>query len=482
MRTKIIATIGPATIDPASLRALRAAGMSMVRLNGSHADAEWHRTAIRTIRETLPDVPILLDIPGRKIRTMQLAHEPAFRTGDRVVLTTDRSQDGSVKVPVSHGRLHELVSPGDGILADDGTLRFTVESIDGPDIVCVAGCSGTLRSRKGINLPKISLDGPIVTSRDLELIGLAKDAGVDFLGVSFVESRDHIRQVREAIAADAPRIVAKVENAVGLRNTEEIAEAADAIMIDRGDLAVETSFESLAIAQKSIIHAARRHAKPVIVATEMLHSMIHAPLPTKAEVSDVSNAVFDGASALMLSGETAIGKYPIDCVAIMRRIAESTEAFLNAAPVDAAPDATTTIPTAIGGAARFICEVLPITKVVCVTRKGFAPRAIAMQGLKQQIVAATPDPSLALACNLLPGVKGVHTEFSIDNASLDYITDALASLWRTGHITPDDMILVTAVGFPKQGSRMNLLQTHRVSDLAESLGWKPPVLREHSAA
>lgn len=488
MRTKIVATIGPATINEQSLLTLHEAGMSMVRLNGSHANKEWHRESIGHIRKALPTTPILLDIPGRKIRTLHLAHEPRFETGEKIILTTDHSHDGTEKVPVGHSTLHELLSPGARILADDGTLNFTVDSIEGQDIICIAGCSGTLRSRKGINIPQVSLEGPIVTNRDLELIEIARETGVDFIGISFVESADHIRQVRQAIGADRPRIVAKVENAIGLRNKDEIAEHADAIMIDRGDLAVETSYEELAIAQKSIILAARKHAKPVIVATEMLHSMISAPLPTKAEVSDISNAVFDGASALMLSGETAVGKYPTNCVTTMRKIAESTEAFLAASQSKHQPSANPNISDAIGGAVRFISQVLPISKIVCVTRKGFAPRAIAMQNLPQHIIAATPDASLAIACNLLPGVTGVHTPIEISETSLDYIPDALASLWNQGAIVADDIILVTAVGFPKQGSRMNLLQTYRVADLAETLSWKAPApahapaLKEHNAA
>jgi pyruvate kinase len=474
MRTKIIATIGPASATPERLLALRDAGMSVVRLNGSHATPDWHRTTIRMIRETLPEVPILLDIPGRKIRTMHLAHEPRFNAGDRIVLTTDMSHDGSAKVPVSHSSLHTMISPGDTIMADDGTLKFTVEAVEGRDIICIACSGGTLRSRKGINLPQVALEGPIVTEKDRELIAMAKESGVDYLGISFVESSDHIRQIREAIGAETPRIVAKVENAIGLRNTDQIAEAADAIMIDRGDLAVETSYENLAIAQKSIIRAARRHAKPVIVATEMLHSMISSLSPTKAEVSDVSNAVFDGAAALMLSGETAIGKYPIECITTMRRIAESTEEYLRVSSETLRNNESMSIPDAIGGAVRFICQTLPITKIVCVTRKGFAPRAISMQGLPQQVIAATPDASLALAANLLPGVVGVHVPVEFSESSLDHITATLAGLWERGAIDRDDMILVTAVGFPKQGSRMNLLQTHRVADLADLLGWKDP--------
>ncbi len=209
-RTKIVATIGPATSTPDSLRQLADAGMSVARLNGSHADLDWHAATIRTIRETLPDTPILLDIPGRKIRTTLLEFEPSFVTGETIILTTETDHDGREKVPVNYPHLHEDLSVGDTVLADDGTLRFTVVAVAGRDITCRAEVDGTLKSRKGINVPNVNLKTELVTERDHLMMAFARDNGVDFVGVSFVESADHVEAIRALANGSWPRIVAKI--------------------------------------------------------------------------------------------------------------------------------------------------------------------------------------------------------------------------------------------------------------------------------
>ena len=220
--TRIVCTIGPSSLNKSLLLALYEAGLSIARLNGSHANLGWHRDAIRLIQETLPDVPILLDIPGRKIRTTQLLCEPEFSVGDILILTTDLRHDGTKKVPVNYSNLHSDLSVGNTVMADDGTLRFTVVAIDGPDIHCRAETAGQLKSRKGINAPLVSLNTPQVTARDKEMIDFAIDNGVDFIGLSFVESAAHIFAFRELIGGRGPRIVAKVENQGGINNVHEI--------------------------------------------------------------------------------------------------------------------------------------------------------------------------------------------------------------------------------------------------------------------
>ena len=322
-RTQIVATIGPATASPEMLRELAHAGMSVARLNGSHNELDWHADTIALIRETLPNTPILLDVPGRKIRTTQLKIEPRFKAGDEIVLTTDASYSGNDKVPVNYPSLHEDLKAGDKVLADDGTLSFNVTKVVGEDIVLEAECDGQLKSRKGINVPFVQLRTPLITQRDRDMMAFAVEHGVDFVGISFVESARHIDAIRELGDGAWPRIVAKVENQGGLNNVEEILDATDAVMIDRGDLSVETNIENVAIYQKRVLQAAKEHNKPVIVATEMLHTMIEARNPTKAEVSDITNAVLDGCAATMLSGETAVGGYPVEAVKTMRRIADA---------------------------------------------------------------------------------------------------------------------------------------------------------------
>ncbi|WP_204166270.1 pyruvate kinase [Agrobacterium vitis] len=331
----IIATIGPVSANFTTLQALREAGMTVARLNGSHGNLDWHRQTIRLIRKAVPGVPVLLDIPGRKIRTIQLAHEPSFKEGEILILTTDISHDGTEKVPVNFDGLHEQLAPGIRLYADDGTLSFQVERIDGRDIHVRAGGDGTLRSRKGINVPEVSLGRELITSNDRTMVDFARDNRVDYLGISFVESAEHVDAIRGLIGGRAPRIVAKVENQGGLDNLEDIVGAADVIMIDRGDLSVETNVDSVSVFQKRIITTANAHGKPVIVATELLHSMIDNPYPTKAEIGDITNAVIDGASLLMLSGETAVGRYPVEAVGRLRNIAAISQTYIStSAPQD----------------------------------------------------------------------------------------------------------------------------------------------------
>ncbi len=473
-RTKIVATIGPATADLEAVRELVACGMSVARLNGSHANLDWHREAIAMIRKAAPEIPILLDIPGRKIRTAQLASEPSFSIGDIVVLTTDSSHDGSEKVPVSAENLHYELNPGDVVFADDGTLRFVVVEIDGRDIRCRAETAGTLRSRKGINVPAVTLAGDLVTERDRHFVSFAHAQGIDFVGISFVESASHVEAVRQLSSDEWPRVISKIENRRSLENMAEIIATSDGIMIDRGDLSVETSLETVALYQKEIIRVARDAGRPVIVATEMLHSMIDSPLPTKAEISDITNAVMDGCAATMLSGETAIGKFPKDAITVMRRISQETESYLDVgAGGQAAPgNHEATVPRAMELAIADICRSLPISKIIAVTRSGFAARVLAMHLPTQPILAVSDDPIAARAFNLLPGTEGVFLDIPFERYGTEHFLACLKALWHRGKVSDDDLVLVTGVVYPKSGNRMNLLQTHYVSDLIDVLDWR----------
>lgn len=324
----IVATIGPVSANHEMLLALSGAGMTMARLNGSHNTSEWHRRTIRLIKETLPGVPILLDIPGRKIRTVPLAHEPMFRAGDVIILTTDRQHDGSIKIPVNFKQFHEFIIPGFEIQADDGHLSFTVEKVRGCDVHIRAKVDGVLRSRKGVNVPQARFERPLVTEHDREMMAFAYENDVDFVGVSFVESAAHVAAIRELIMREPLGVVSKLENQGGLDHMDEIIAASNMVMIDRGDLAVETSPELVCLFQKRILTAAQRQKTPVIVATELLNTMIEHPYPTKAEISDITNAVLDGASFLMLSGETAIGSYPVEATSRLQRIGQAVSAYI----------------------------------------------------------------------------------------------------------------------------------------------------------
>jgi pyruvate kinase len=470
--TRIVCTIGPNSLNESTLLALYDAGLSVARLNGSHADLDWHRGAIRLIHETLPDVPILLDIPGRKIRTIQLTCEPEFSVGDILILTTDPNHDGTKKVPVNYPNLHADLSVGNTVMADDGTLRFTVVRIEGPDIHCRAETAGQLKSRKGINVPFVSLNTPQVTARDKEMIDFAVDNEVDFIGLSFVESAGHILAFRELIRGRGPRIVAKVENQGGINNVHEIVEAADAIMIDRGDLSVETTLYDVAIKQKQIIEASRRHGKPVIVATEMLHTMIQNSFPTKAEVTDISNAVLDGCAATMLSGETAIGSFAFEAVSTMRQVIEAAESHFQSEIEKSHVSSGANVPEVISSVIPALCRSLPITKIVAITRSGYAARMIASHRLQQPILAVSDDVSAARSFNLIAGTTGVYSDEPFSRISADHIIHVLRMLWTRKLILNSDLTLVAGISYPTPGSRMNTIQIYSIGELAKTFDWR----------
>ena len=469
---KIVATIGPVSNNAGMLQALSDAGMNVARLNGSHNSLDWHAETIRQIRDTLPDTPILLDIPGRKIRTTDLAHEPSFAIGDTLILTTDISHDGSAKVPVNYAHLHEDITPGTVVFADDGTIRFTVAAVEGQDIHCRTETAGTLKSRKGINVPGLTFRTELITDRDRHLIGFARDNGVDFIGISFVESSDHVEAIRSLTGGSWPRIVSKVENQAGLDNVDDVVSATDVVMIDRGDLSVETNLENLAIFQKNILETGRKHGKPVIVATEMLHTMIENPFPTKAEVSDISNTVLDGASATMLSGETAVGSHAVEAVATMRRVSNAALAYFQSNQDALELRTGQTVAQSVGQAIHQLCQSLPITKIVAVTISGFAAQVVASYLPRQPILAVSNDPYAARSFNIIPGTTGIFADFPFSKTSTDHIPACLELLWRRRHLEADDMVLVTALAYPRSGNRMNLIETHVLGDLAETLGWK----------
>lgn len=455
--SRVIATIVPVSNNSATLNSLRSAGMSVARLNGSHNTPQWHEETVKLLRETVPDVPILLDIPGRKIRTLQLAHEPSFLRHDTIILTTDITHDGSEKVPVGYARLHEKLSVGDKVYADDGTLSFDVTRIEGQDIYLRANMDGTLRSRKGINVPGIDLGQSLVTEKDKAMIEFARSIGVDYVGISFVESRDHIEAIRALINGPTPRIVAKVENSGGIKHLEEVIDAADVIMIDRGDLAVETSIDHVALYQKQILSAAARAGKPTIVATEMLHSMIENPLPTKAEVSDITNAVLDGATAVMLSGETAIGRYPIEAVTRISRIASLAAAQQSEPAAQPQVVAQNDIRTAI----RALASALPLTRLIVLSLTGYSVRIAALSGTGLPIIAIGNNEQITRSWNLLPGVTSIAIEDDFSQIAFDE-NILLPGLLKENLIHEDDYVVFVNSQQEDQTAVGNQLKTLNV--------------------
>jgi len=470
-RVKIVATIGPATNNPDAVRALKEAGMDVARLNGSHGDPEWHTAAISLLREVVPDVPILLDIPGRKVRTGVFEDDFIFAAGDLFVLSVEPGANGRVTVPVNYPDLHLEVQTGDEILADDGALRFTVVEVAGRDVTCRAETPGALRSGAGVHLPRAAPRENPISERDTKLITFACDHGIDFIGASFVDSVKHIEAIRALVGGAKPGIVAKIETQGALECVKELATISDALMIDRGDLSMATVGDHIALLQKSILAQAGQIACPVIVATEMLHSMVDNPTPTKAEVSDITNAVLDGATALMLSDETAVGSFPTQAVALMRRVADAASEHFQGTLSEGRRASDDRVPEAIGDAIALICRRLEVTKIVAITISGYAARMVSATMPSQPILAVSNDPVAARGFNLLRGTTGVYVDCQFSRTNLEHIPFCLERLWQRGELVDEDLILVTAVGYPKSGNRMNLIETHKVSDLRDTMGW-----------
>ena len=339
-KTKIVCTIGPASDSPAVLEKMMRAGMNVARLNFSHGDFPSHAETIQKIRAasraTDRRVAIMADLPGPKIRIGELEHEPVeLEAGDSFTLTTEEIVGDEKRVSVSFARLPVAVKPGDTLFLNDGIIQLTVENVKGKDVHCKILVGGILRSRKGLNLPGIDLGISAFTDRDRECLQFALENGVDAVSQSFVESGRDITAVRKAAKdlGHEPFIIAKLERISARNYIDEILEAADGIMIARGDLGVEIPIEKIAIAQKLIIQKSNLAGKPVITATQMLESMMHNSRPTRAEATDVANAILDGTDCVMLSGESAMGEYPVDATAMLAKIAAAIEPHRSINPI-----------------------------------------------------------------------------------------------------------------------------------------------------
>jgi pyruvate kinase len=394
-KTKIVATIGPASDSPEVLQQLILAGMNVVRLNFSHGDFSGHAGSIAKVRAAAAAVgrrvAIMADLPGPKMRIGKFAEEPVqLVPGETFTLTAEDIPGTRQRVSVSFPQLPASVRPGDRLFLNDGYIELAVVQVDGPDVVCRVQVGGELRSRKGVNLPGIDLGISAFTDHDRKCLAFALQHGVDAVSQSFVDRADDIEAVRAA-AADLgyhPMVIAKIERSGALKRIDEIMGAADGIMLARGDLGVEIPIEEMAVTQKRLMRMANLKCRPVITATQMLESMISNRLPTRAEATDVANAILDGTDAVMLSGESAMGRHPVEAVAMLAKIAAATEghrsSFVPALANDCTADdqdiraeeliaasveatirritpATVIVPTHSGGTARSIARFrLPV--------------------------------------------------------------------------------------------------------------------------
>lgn len=331
--TKIVATVSDKRCDVDFIKQLAAAGVNVVRMNSAHLEWDGFKKIVDNARAADPTLAIMMDTKGPEIRTtVTETGEPVeFHVGEEVTFYGNPDGKTSSKViNLNYSDIANVVKPGDRVLIDDGELEFTIKAIEGKEIHAVADNDGSLGSRKSVNLPGVNIDLPAVTERDKRNIGFAVDLGVDFIAHSFVRSAADVREVQSILDQrnSAIKIISKIENQEGIDNFDEILNACYGIMVARGDLGIEVPAEKIPGIQAMMIHKCIRAHKPVIVATQMLHSMIEHPRPTRAEISDVANAVYQRADAIMLSGETAYGKYPVEAVTTMTKVAVEVEASL----------------------------------------------------------------------------------------------------------------------------------------------------------
>lgn len=416
-KTKIVCTIGPASSSPEVMELMIRAGMNIARLNFSHGDFDTHKQIIsmlRTASETVGKrIAIMADLPGPKMRIGQIAEEPVLlREGHSFTLTTRQVMGNTTMASVTFDRLPSAVKPGNTLFLNDGLIQLEVVDVTGQDVTCRVVVGGELRSRKGLNLPNINLGISAFTDRDRECLKFAIENGVDAVSQSFVESKADIVAVREAASSygRVPFIIAKIERAGALHRIDEILEASDGMMIARGDLGVEIPIAQIAVVQKQLTGKANVLGKPVITATQMLESMTEHRLPTRAESTDVANAILDGTDCVMLSGESAMGKYPVDAVAMLVNIAEAIEPYRPGYRVREALKSIVTGKKATSGdlislSVEGALERMPISAVVVTSHGGSTARRLARLRLPVWVAAVTSQEA---TCQSLQFSYGVH--------------------------------------------------------------------------
>jgi pyruvate kinase len=422
-RTKIVATIGPASDTAETIDALLDAGVDVARLNCAHGTEASLRATIALLRERAAhrDQPlaILADLGGPKLRIGRFSTgRVELRRGDAFTLTTVEQPGDSTRVSVSYPDLAKEVVPGTTVFLNDGLVKLTVTGVDGPEIRTRVEIPGELSDRKGLSVPSLPLRLPALTDADRRALDVVLAAGVDYVGLSFVRSAKDVELLREVISARGAKtpIVAKIEKSQAIDDLDAIVASADAVMVARGDLGVELPIEDVPILQKRIIETCRRSGTPVITATQMLESMERAPLPTRAEATDIANAVLDGTDAVMLSGETASGRYPVESVKMMRRIVLAAERHATSGPRLPAPEGSWSIADATSSGASRVAESAAASAIVAITRSGATARSLARWRPRQPILAVTEEErgrrQLALVWGVEPlVVSGLGEDF-----------------------------------------------------------------------
>jgi pyruvate kinase len=466
--TTIVATIGPASKEPSVLEEMIAAGMDVARLNFAHGTPELHAETAADIRAASErvgrEVAILGDLPGPKLRIGPIAGGVAeLPRGSRVVLTQDEVEGTSERLPVAWRGFPELVDEGDVCYLADGAVRLRVDQVDDGEVVTRVEVGGSVASRQGLNLPNVTVSLPAVSDEDLDLIDAGLGMELDYFALSFVRHREDLDPVREHLAEKGVEVplIAKIEKPQAAANGEEIIDSADGIMIARGDLGIELPIEEVPLVQKRLLALAGRRAKPTITATQMLESMVHSTRPTRAEVADVANAIFDGTDAVMLSQETAVGRHPVLAVEMMASIAKTTERELPYGRwlAERGPQANNQYHAIAFGAVGGVYQ-LGLKCIVSPTNTGTTARLISAYRPKAPVLALSPRPEVVRRCRLLWGVHPRRHQEPLD--TLELIETCAQAAVDAGFAEVGDKIGITA-GLPAgSAGGTNLFKVHTV--------------------
>jgi len=469
-KTKIICTLGPAVDNPEVLEQLMLNGMNVARMNFSHGDHAEHKKRLETFKQVreklgLP-IPTLLDTKGPEIRTGKFqTGEAALVEGNTFVLVHDDILGDDTKVSVSYKNLYKDVKRGTRILINDGLIELEVEQIKGKDIYCKILNGGVIGDRKGINVPGEEINLPSLTEKDVEDILFGIENDFDFIAASFVRKAQDVLEIKKILeknGGQAIKVIAKIENRQGVNNIDEILKVSDGIMVARGDLGVEIPVEEVPVVQKMLIDKCQRYGKPVITATQMLDSMIRNPRPTRAEASDVANAIYDGTGAIMLSGETASGKYPVESVKTMARIAETAENSIDYWKQfqNMKCDMVTSVTNAISHATCTTAMDLNAAAIITVTQSGHTARMVSRFRPACPIIATTTSLKVQRQLNLSWGVKSFLVS---ETYSTDEMFDMGVEKAREAGVANNGDIVVITAGVPVGISgTTNILKVHTV--------------------
>ncbi|MGN0964224.1 MAG: pyruvate kinase [Dysosmobacter sp.] len=468
-KTKIVCTLGPATDREGVLREMMLAGMNVARFNfshGSHAEHQKRLDTLKALREELGlPVAAMLDTRGPEIRLRSFADGPVkLRTGHEFTLTTEDVPGDETRCSITYPELSGDVKAGDTILLDDGLVRLTVLEVTAADIRCRVENDGTMKDNKGVNVPGVRLSMPYISQRDREDILFGAEAGFDYIAASFVRSAADVQEIRRLLEEKSShiRIIAKIENQEGISNLGEILSAADGIMVARGDMGVEIDFTEVPIIQKNMIAQCVACGKPVITATQMLDSMMENPRPTRAEITDVANAIYDGTSAIMLSGETAAGKYPVDAVRTMDAIARRTEGEIDYAGRlrHLAGENRLSIAAATAHAACTTAMDINADAIITVSASGTTARLVSRFHPGTPVVACLVDETVQRQMALCWGVTPILMPYA---GSTDELVElAMSTAKKAGLVRSGDLVVITA-GVPVGVSgTTNMIQVHMV--------------------